>query len=279
MLDNSINYKICWNTLNPVYKDMCKFSNNKKLPLFYNMYSISDFTNVYEPAEDSFLLSDTLELEILNKNIIASEDNNSVNLMSVEIGCGSSFISFSFIINLLESTKHIKVNKKLENTENTNYNIKHFCYDINKDCIELTNRISKEIDLDKYIKAKVYNFCDINELIYNIKINKVNTLYFIFNPPYVTTDNDELIKAKLNKNIYASWAGGKEGSEIIFEFANYFKEFIKTKPNVKIVLYILLSSENNLDSIIKLFNSNKWSCLSNERFKNEMLGVFKLEYN
>jgi release factor glutamine methyltransferase len=37
----------------------------------------------------------------------------------------------------------------------------------------------------------------------------------IFNPPYVVTPQEELEEAQRKKDIEASWAGGKDGIEVL----------------------------------------------------------------
>ena len=39
----------------------------------------------------------------------------------------------------------------------------------------------------------------------------------LFNPPYVVTDAEELAKAQQDKGIAATWAGGKDGVEILIK--------------------------------------------------------------
>ena len=40
----------------------------------------------------------------------------------------------------------------------------------------------------------------------------------VFNPPYVVTDSAELERAIRDRDIYASWAGGENGTQVILEF-------------------------------------------------------------
>ena len=55
-----------WENISSLYAS--DFLKNK-LPEFYNFYDIkNDFKNVYEPSDDTFLLIDSLELEIKNMN-------------------------------------------------------------------------------------------------------------------------------------------------------------------------------------------------------------------
>lgn len=62
----------------------------------------------------------------------------------------------------------------------------------------------------------------------------------------MTTDSEELEKAKEDKDIAASWAGGFRGSEVIFDFIDSFGEHIYENT----VLFLLLSDENLFDEII-----------------------------
>lgn len=251
--------RFLWKDLNPKYPELSLVNKGKKLPQFYNKYSESDFSNVYEPAEDSFLIADTLEEEC---KIEGLEMRNSV---TCEVGCGSSFVSINFVLNLLELG--------IENHQ-------HFCFDINKDCINLSNRMIKELNLSHRITCLNDHFFNKTILIEELKSNK-DKLIFMFNPPYVTTEADELDLAKANKDIYASWAGGDEGNQIILEFANYINSFVKeaieSVPSIKIILYLLLSCENNIDKCLNSFNYIECVCLSTILAKNERLGVFKLK--
>lgn len=49
----------------------------------------------------------------------------------------------------------------------------------------------------------------------------------VFNPPYVPTDKEELERAQLNRDVSASWAGGKDGREVIDRFLGDFIPFLR----------------------------------------------------
>ncbi len=232
-------------------------TSKKKLPEFYDFYDVAqDFINVYEPAEDTFLLIDSMELELKNmQNFFNDIKNKNKELNTIEIGCGNGLISCCF---LSEIKKYdIKIN--------------HYCVDINKDAINLTHKLLEKYNFDKntkFIEGDLFNKIDKN-ILFDI---------IIFNPPYVTTDDEEYKKALNEKNIYAAWAGGKKGSETI----NNFVEQLKNRISENCVIFLLLSKENDYNFIINnIINNNnmKYDLLMKKRFKNEKLAVFKFYNN
>jgi release factor glutamine methyltransferase len=261
---------IYWIELKPRYKMLRNSNLNKKLPEFYNRYETKDFDNVYEPSEDSYLLSDTLEEEIKNNRIPSNTlPYKASKVLSIEIGCGSSFVSISFILSFLNKYKPNESDNKLS----------HICYDINKDCVKVSTRMMKDLGLDSIALVNEGCFFNTQEVIDKVTREDINEIVMMFNPPYVTTDEEELKVAKEKKDIYASWAGGSDGSEVIFDFIKHFLDFIGKKPkSCKVILFILLSSENKLDEIIKSLSLKCWECLSSEIVKNERLAIFRLEY-
>jgi len=56
-----MNNTIKWNKLKPLYQDI---KINKHLPKMYDFYKSSDFKNVYEPSDDTFLMLDVIDFEI-----------------------------------------------------------------------------------------------------------------------------------------------------------------------------------------------------------------------
>ena len=226
-------------------------TSKKPLPIFYDFYDLSkDFQIVYEPAEDSFLLIDSLEKDLEHINF----DKNK-KLTSIELGCGSGLVSCCFLSKL----KELNINK-----------LNHYCVDINKDAVNLTQKLLKNYNLDNNVnvlEGDLFNNFDKN-IIFDI---------IIFNPPYVTTDNEEYERALKEKDIFAAWAGGKKGSETINRFVNDLKGHI----NENSIIFLLLSKENDYENIIynlkKLYNF-ECEILMRKQFKNERLCVFKF-YN
>lgn len=227
-------------------------TSKNPLPIFYDFYDLSkDFQNVYEPAEDSFLLIDSLEKELEQIKI----DKNK-RITSIELGCGSGLVSCCYLSKL----------KKL------NFDIlNHYCVDINKDAVNLTQRLIKNYNLDKNVD------CLEGDLFNNFDKNKIFDI-IIFNPPYVTTDDEEYERALKEKDIYASWAGGKKGSETINRFVGELKDHI----NESSIIFLLLSKENEYNMIInnlKKFYDMDCEILMRKQFKNERLAVFKFSKN
>ena len=222
-------------------------TSKKPLPIFYDFYDLSkDFQNVYEPAEDSFLLIDSIDKEL--EQIKFDKEK----LTSIELGCGSGLVSCCYLSKL----KDLKISK-----------LNHYCFDINIDAVNLTRNILKNYCLDNnasVIEGDLFNRFDKNK-IFDI---------IIFNPPYVTTDDDEYKRALKEKDIYAAWAGGKKGSETIFKFINELKGHIHENS----IIFLLLSKENEYEKIIKelkkLYDLD-YEVLMRKQFKNERLSVIK----
>ena len=228
-------------------------TSKKSLPEFYDFYDLSkDFLNVYEPSEDTFLLIDSLELELDNLNL-KSYFNDKDKITSIELGCGNGLVSCSFLSKLNQIINIDKLN--------------HYCVDINKDALNLTKNLLSKYNFNKNIIFKESDLFDSID-------KKITFDIIIFNPPYVTTDNDEYKRALKEKDIYAAWAGGKKGSETI----NKFVEKLKERINNNTIIFLLLSKENDYNLIINNLMTKydfKYDLLMRKQFKNEKLAVFK----
>lgn len=147
----------------------------------YSHAGRGSFSEVYEPAEDSFLLIDALEkdADLLKKNRPA---------VCLEVGSGSGVVS-AFLASV------------------TGPEALYLCTDLNPaaaQCTAETSRCNK-LDLQPVIT-------DLTECLLPRLNGKVDVL--LFNPPYVVTPSEEVG----SHGIEASWAGGNKGREVMDRF-------------------------------------------------------------
>lgn len=70
----------------------------------------------------------------------------------------------------------------------------------------------------------------------------------LFNPPYVPTDQHELEHAIAERDIYASWAGGKDGREVIDKFLATVNYFLSDRG----IVYLVTLETNKPNEIISI---------------------------
>ncbi|PIK53053.1 putative hemK methyltransferase family member 2-like [Apostichopus japonicus] len=143
----------------------------------FSHLSENDFQDVYEPAEDSFLLLDALEQE--------AESLNSLRpLICVEVGCGSGIV-ITFLKKLLSSQcVCLAVDSNHKATSST---VK--TADQNKAQVEAVTS-----DLLGNLQPRIEGKIDV----------------LVFNPPYVVTPPEEVRCPGLP----SSWAGGVNGRQV-----------------------------------------------------------------
>jgi len=137
----------------------------------------SHFDSIYEPAEDSFLLLDTIEREY---PFISSLNPN----ICVEIGCGSGLV-ITFLARLFPNS---------------------LCFgtDINYSAVAAARATAQSNNVHvELIK------CDLLSAVEDRLKNSIDIL--IFNPPYVVTTTEEISDSNLSR----AWAGGIDGREVI----------------------------------------------------------------
>ena len=140
----------------------------------------SQWETVYEPSSDTFFLCDGISA--------VAADFPAVSVIA-EIGCGSGYVSI-YTAKLLRSLGKVGI---------------HFATDINIDCCNLAQKISQD---NRVIIAPIRDF-------FVSSLRQVDVL--IFNPPYVETPKEELEEAQQTKGIAASWAGGEDGADVVYE--------------------------------------------------------------
>ncbi|XP_055062234.1 methyltransferase N6AMT1 [Misgurnus anguillicaudatus] len=139
------------------------------------------FSDVYEPAEDSFLLLDALEKDADRlKGIRAS--------VCLEVGSGSGVVS-AFLASVIGS------------------DAVYLCTDLNLTAAHCTLETSQRNGLQLQPIATDLVDCLLPRL-----NGKVDVL--VFNPPYVVTPSEEVG----SRGIEASWAGGFRGREVMDRF-------------------------------------------------------------
>ncbi|XP_075766473.1 methyltransferase HEMK2 [Pelodiscus sinensis] len=136
------------------------------------------FSEVYEPAEDTYLLLDALEQDAVPIREAGVE-------ISLEVGSGSGVVS-TFLASIVGPSAL------------------YICTDINPMAAFCT--------LETAVLNKVYIHPVITDLVTGLlpRLNgKVDLL--LFNPPYVATSSEEVE----SHGIEAAWAGGKNGREVM----------------------------------------------------------------
>lgn len=200
-----------------------------------------DFENVYEPAEDSFLLLDGLESELEWIRDLRPA-------ICVELGSGSGIIT----VGLSSVLKHCSF---------------FLACDINEDACQATkkttevNSVSGQVDIVRTNGLQGLSL-----------VGKVDLL--MCNPPYVATTEEEAEAGKSAKDIYASWAGGSSGRSLT-------DKLIKMLPSILSAsgaAYILLEQCNRPEEVMKFAEANglKTNVVVKRRAGREMLSVIKL---
>lgn len=211
----------------------------------YDHLTPEDYEKVYEPAEDTFLLLDALEDDLMYLNSIQPG-------ICLEIGSGSGLIitalSKQFPKALCLST------------------------DINPWACNTTKRTA--------LRNKTCVEPIRTNLLDNIKNNLIDVL--LFNPPYVVTTDGELNhqeksfeSERTDNNLIYSWAGGVDGRRVIDALIDKLESILSPQG----VLYLLVLKENNPKDIISKFEKCKFNAIifKERRIPGEHLFILKIK--
>lgn len=206
-----------------------------------------DINQVYEPAEDSFLLLDALEQE---ESFLKSAFKQPISL---EIGSGSGIVT-TFLSKILPNALYL-------------------ASDINSNCCDSTLKTSERNGGAKYLDTVNCSLADCLHVSPDI---------ILFNPPYVPSseETDNSLQAALptdaNDSSWLDYAldGGKDGMQITDILLNQLHEILAPKG----VAYILFCARNCPEEVAQRMRSQfGWdvSCVIERKAGWEVLSVWK----
>ncbi|EGG13062.1 uncharacterized protein MELLADRAFT_32299 [Melampsora larici-populina 98AG31] len=175
--------------------------------------SRKDYDDVYEPAEDTFILLDALEADLDFLKALKP-------LICVEIGSGSGCVSV-FAQKILSGIPTL-----------------HICTDINSKALTVTDSTFQKNSLStpNLVRTSLLNSLRLQ--------SSVDLL--LFNPPYVETSTEEFEQATQG-HIEASWAGGANGMELTNQLLDSLPSILS--PN-RGVLYLVAIKQNKPEEIV-----------------------------
>lgn len=212
-----------------------------KLPSLEHL-TLEDYDNVYEPAEDTYLLCDALEQD---RELFRSMKPK----RALEIGSGSGCVITFFG----QVCKEIGVDCSL------------YATDVNSKAVDVTKRTAAA----NHVQVAVSN---IDLLGSNSPAdNSVDVL--LFNPPYVPTPSAEVG----SHGIEAAWAGGIRGREVIDRFLPSLPVMI-SRPHGR--CYLILVQDNRPEEISTIVEEMglETKIVINTKARNEQLMVMLITF-
>ncbi|XP_031707813.1 methyltransferase N6AMT1 isoform X1 [Anarrhichthys ocellatus] len=229
----------------------------------YSHAGRGDFRDVYEPAEDSFLLIDALEKD-------AALLQQMSPCVCLEVGSGSGVVS-AFLASLVGPSAL------------------YLCTDVNPAAAQCT---AKTASCNKASLQPVIT--SLAEGLLPRLSGEVDVL--LFNPPYVVTPSEEVVQPRAagglqftdeeqfitvlffqvgSSGIEAAWAGGKRGREVTDRFLPVVAQLLSSKG----LFYLVTIAENEPEEIIRFLGKcglRGETCMST-RAGNERLSVLRFQ--
>ncbi|XP_019116070.1 methyltransferase N6AMT1 [Larimichthys crocea] len=196
------------------------------------------FRDVYEPAEDSFLLIDALEKDAERLQLMRP-------CVCLEVGSGSGVVS-AFLATVVGPSAL------------------YLCTDVNPAAAQCTAQTSScnNVSLQPVITS-------LAEGLQPRLSGKVDVL--LFNPPYVVTPSEEVGST----GIEAAWAGGKRGREVTDRFLPAVAQLLSSK-GLFYLITIAENDPEEIIRLLGQHGLKGESCLST-RARNERLSVLRFE--
>ncbi|CCF56864.1 hypothetical protein KAFR_0B05680 [Kazachstania africana CBS 2517] len=186
-------------------------------------YVKCDYSKVYEPSEDSFLLLDALEED---KQYLQQKFQNQLAVVC-ELGPGSGIVTTFLMQN------EIPIKNSL-----------YFAVDINPWALETTLDTAKRNSCEKYFMDPVRS-----SLCSSFRNNEIDLL--VFNPPYVPAEEVPLIpksKEYIDEWLDLALLGGKDGMDVTQIVLDNLNQTLSTKG----IAYILFCARNKPEEVVKL---------------------------
>jgi release factor glutamine methyltransferase len=208
-----------WQSLNELAEKRAKEAPSAIMPSLDHV-TMKDFEQVYEPAEDTYLLIDGIQLDVST-----SENLKSTIYQALEIGCGSG-VPIVYLGTLL----------KQDEKETA------ICYatDINPIALRTAQKTASENGLKRFEAIQ----CDLGSAILPHHEGKMDVV--IFNPPYVPTPDEEVS----GNGIEASWAGGTNGRIVVDRAIPQIAQLL-SRPHG--VCYLITVDDNEPEKMAEIF--------------------------
>ncbi|TXT08112.1 uncharacterized protein COLE_05036 [Cutaneotrichosporon oleaginosum] len=201
-----------------------------------------DYEHVYEPAEDSFILLDALEQDAL-------AIRKAKPALCVEIGSGSGIAS-TFMASMLGPSSTCIIST-----------------DINKYAADVTLRTgaANDVPLNPVL-------CNLLDPLAKRLAGEIDL--FIFNPPYVETEEAEMTATQAGRDIGGAWAGGNFGMAV----TNLVLEKLPTLLAPGGRFYLVAVAQNKPDEINARMRAAGLECktIIKRRAGRELLSVLRM---
>ena len=232
-------------------------------------FSHVNFENIYEPAEDSFLLLDTLssrqEIEFLHNRFSRrlQQDDYSPSPLIVELGVGSGVVLAFVAANA--KTMFGRSDVLTLGIDLNGFSCKAAAETVEKALVETIGNAGPRDSGSCATFLGSVN-ADLTE-----SLRYLETDVLIFNPPYVPTENLPMFRplaqssnsshSQFDRNSHLlalSYAGGEDGMEVTKRLLSSLPDTLHPKRGVA---YILLCAQNRPESVKKLIRSwgSSWS--------------------
>lgn len=188
-----------------------------------------DFENVYEPAEDTFLLLDALEADLAK---LAANTR-----ICLECGSGSGAI----VTALSKAFDNIS-NDQQDRSEPESLSLSSrpliIATDVNIEACKTTKKCANYHQQQHRIQIVQTNLAQslVDRLEHSVDL-------LIFNPPYVPTDTQEKVDES-STNLQLAWAGGSQGRDLTDAFLQSYVPKLLSKPDG--VAYLVALDKNNI---------------------------------